>query len=334
MLVIIGLVVLLIKVREQQLIREKRNLEHMVKLRTRTIEKQKDELMRQRDELAQRNEEILQQKEEIEAQRDEIEIQRNHIFKQNEDITKSIQYALRIQTAVMPSDEVISSLLSDYFLLFRPRDIVSGDFYWLNQRDGKAIVVVADCTGHGVPGAFMSMLGVSFLNEIVSGGRATQPYAILNELRALIKTTLSQTGKEGENRDGMDVAVCVIDFKKMQLQYAGAYNPMYMIRDGELIDNKPDKMPVGIHLGEKESFTNHDVKIRKGDLIYLFSDGYVDQFGGGDGRKFMTKNFKRLLLEVSGLPMDEQKKKLEQRLDEWKGDEPQVDDTIVMGIKI
>jgi len=287
----------------------------------------------QRDELAKTNEEIMQQKEEIEAQRDEIEAQRDHIFKQNEDITQSIEYAKRIQTAVMPKKNEIDAILPEHFVLFKPRDIVSGDFYWMGKKSNKIIVAAADCTGHGVPGAFMSMLGISFLNEIVNGDNETKPSLILNRLRYLIKSTLSQTGKEGESKDGMDIALCVIDLESKSLEYAGAYNPLYLIRNGELIETKADKMPVGIHLAEKDSFTNSFLSFEKGDCIYLFSDGYVSQFGGEYGRKYMAKPFKKMLAIISEKPMETQCEMLEQEFEEWRGFNPQVDDILVIGIR-
>ncbi len=330
--IVLGLIQV-VKYRERQLQREKQILEEKVRERTKTIEEQKEVLAEQNVALAKQNEEILQQKEEIEAQRDEIEAQRDHIVKQNEEITKSIEYAKRIQTAVMPSKEFIDNILPEYFILFKPRDIVSGDFFWMEKKDGKIIVVAADCTGHGVPGAFMSMLGVSFLNEIIAETKGTQANMILNKLRDLIKSTLSQTGKEGESKDGMDIALCVIDFETKKLEFAGAYNPLYLIRNGELIETKADKMPVGIHLIEKDSFSNNIIDFKTGDSIYLFSDGYISQFGGDDGRKYMAKPFKTFLTSIADKPMEKQKQLLEQNLEEWQGYHPQVDDILVIGIK-
>ncbi|MBN2520092.1 MAG: SpoIIE family protein phosphatase [Bacteroidales bacterium] len=326
-IILITLVVIIIKLRERKLQRDKRILEQKVRERTATIQKQKDEL-------AKRNEEILQQKEEIEAQRDEITEQRDKIVKQNEEITDSIQYAKRIQNAVLPSVDMMDNLLPDYFVLFKPRDIVSGDFFWMNEKDGKVIVVAADCTGHGVPGAFMSMLGVSFLNEIVNKGKITQANKILNQLRAYVKNTLSQTGKDDEAKDGMDVALCVFDFKTSTLQYAGAYNPLYLIRGGEIYETKADKMPIGIYHAEKESFTNHEIKIKKGDTFYIFSDGFIDQFGGDSGRKFMAKPFKKLLAEIQTSSMEEQKFILNETIETWRGGYKQIDDIIIFGIRI
>ncbi len=326
--------VLIVKIRERTLRKEKEVLEKKVKERTKTIEKQKEVLKKQRDDLEIYNKEILLQKEEIETQRDEIEKQRDQIFKQNDEITQSINYARKIQTAVMPSNEIVNSLLNDYFIMFRPRDIVSGDFYWITEHNNRVVVVAADCTGHGVPGAFMSMMGVSFLNDIVNVDGQTQPDIILNSLREKIKSTLYQMGKDGETRDGMDISVCVFLKNTRTLMYSGAYNPLYLIRRGELIEYKANKMPVGVHPKEKEPFTLHNIKLESEDNLYILSDGYVSQFGGPDGRKFMAKPFKELLLKLYGKPMNEQKIILENTLDKWQAAYDQVDDILVIGIAV
>jgi serine phosphatase RsbU (regulator of sigma subunit) len=324
----------IIKVRERSLRREKEVLEQKVRERTKTIEEQKEILRQQRDDLEVYNKEILQQKAEIEAQRDEIEAQRDQIFKQNEEITQSIAYARRIQSAVMPSNEIIGEILPRYFILFRPRDIVSGDFYWIGQKDGLTIVVAADCTGHGVPGAFMSMMGVSFINDIVNVDGVVSPNLILENLRQKIITTLWQTGKEGESQDGMDMAVCVYSKDMRQVQFSGAYNPLYIIRSGELIEYKADKMPVGVHPKQDLVFSTHTIDLLPGDNLYIFSDGFVDQFGGPDGRKFMTKPFKQLLISLEGLPPAEQRNALEDALDKWQNAFDQVDDVLIIGIQV
>jgi len=301
--------------------------------RTKTIEEQRSVLEVQRDELVRTNEEIMQQKEEIEAQRDEIEAQRDHISKQNLEMTQSIEYAKRIQTAVMPKAEEIDAILPEHFILFKPRDIVSGDFYWMTEKNSKIIVAAADCTGHGVPGAFMSMLGISFLNEIVNVRDETKPNLILNHLRDSIKSTLSQTGKEGESKDGMDISLCTIDLKSRKIEFAGAYNPLYLIRNGELIETKADKMPVGIHMVEKDSFTYNELTFEKDDCIYMFSDGYVSQFGGDNGRTYKSVPFKKLLAIIAEKPMEKQYEMLDQEFEEWRGYNAQVDDILVIGIK-
>jgi len=263
-----------------------------------------------------------------------LEKQKEEIEKQKEEITDSIIYAKRIQTAVLPPSSWVEENLPEHFILFRPRDIVSGDYYWMNKVDNKIIVAAADCTGHGVPGAFMSMLGVSFLNEIVNKNNIVQPNIILNQLRSQVKHTLDQTGKEGEAKDGMDIALCVIDFDNMILQYAGAYNSLYLFRKGELIEIKADRMPIGIHIREKESFTNNEMALEKGDTLYIFSDGYADQFGGEKGGKFKTKNFKKLLADIQPKTMKEQHTILDKNIDDWRGDIEQIDDILVLGIRV
>jgi len=253
---------------------------------------------------------------------------------QKRQITDSIEYASRIQTAILPPVDYISTVIPDHFILYKPRDIVSGDFYWITHKEGKTIVAVVDCTGHGVPGAFMSMLGFAFLNEIVNKERELKANEILNLLRDSVKKSLHQTGKEDEAKDGMDIALCIIDTKERKLQYAGAYNPLYLIRNEDFISLKADRMPIGIHVIEKESFTNHEIDIQKEDIIYIFTDGYIDQFGGPKSSKFKISTFKKLLVSIQDKKMSEQKKILESEFNNWKGNKEQIDDVLVMGIKL
>ncbi len=305
--------IIISKIRERKHIRDKQILEKKVK--ERTIEIQEKAI-------------------EIEAQRDEITIQRDEILRQKEEITDSINYASRIQNAILPLQDHFARAFSDHFILFKPRDIVSGDFYWIAEDKDKLFFTAADCTGHGVPGAFMSMLGIASLNEIFGNeNNHLTANRILELLREKIKFSLHQTGKEGENKDGMDMALCIFHKKKNILEYAGAYNPLYLIRDGELIEYKADRMPIGIYHVEKEHFTNHEIAIKKDDLFYIFSDGFADQFGGPAQTKFKSANMKKLLLEISNKPMDEQKYILEERFNKWKGDLDQIDDIIFIGIK-
>ncbi len=260
--------------------------------------------------------------------------QRDLISVRNDKINNSIKYASRIQKAVMPTQEYMNKVLPDFFLLNKPRDIVSGDFYWVEQKDNKIILVAADSTGHGVPGAFMSMLGVSMLNEIVNKDALTGANAILNELREKIKASLKQTGDRNEQKDGFDMALCIIDIENKILEFAGAYNPLYLIRKGELIEIKADKMPVGIHIKEKDSFTVHETVLQTNDHIYMFSDGFADQTGGVKKQKFMTKNFKSLLLDIHTNSLTEQKQILSDTFTNWKGDYEQTDDVLIFGLKI
>ena len=263
----------------------------------------------------------------------EIREQRDQIAEQKQAITDSIQYAKRIQTAVLPPGELIEKVLPEHFILFKPRDIVSGDFYWLKQIDKYVVFTAADCTGHGVPGAFMSMLGVALLNEIVRRKEITRANQILEELRNQIKAALRQSGKAGEAKDGMDMALCILDLEEMKLQFAGAYNPLYLIRGDELIETKADKMPVAIYL-KMDNFTTHKIQVQKGDCLYLFSDGYADQFGGEKGKKFKSKAFKALLLSIQDKSMEEQRLAIDEAFENWRGDLEQVDDVCVIGVRI
>ncbi|NOQ23806.1 MAG: SpoIIE family protein phosphatase [Bacteroidales bacterium] len=296
----------------------------IVKVYTRRLEQEKIRL-----------EQIVKERtEEVVKQKDELEIQRDEIADKNRSITDSIEYASRIQKAILPSNEFAKEILPEHFILFRPRDIVSGDFYWMTKKDNLIVIIAADCTGHGVPGAFMSMLGVSFLNEIVNRHEVTSASVILNSLRKDIKKTLGQEGKEGEAKDGMDIALCIVDLEKMKMQYAGAYNPLYLFRNNEFIEVKADRMPIGIWVKEKESFTNNEIDLQKGDVFYIFSDGYQDQFGGEDGQKFKTKNYKKFLLDIHQKPMAEQREILDTRIDEWRGKWEQIDDIIIVGVRV
>lgn len=286
--------------------------------------------------------EILHQKEEIESQRDEIQKQRDLANSQTKKLTDSIFYAKRIQSAVLPPDDLMQRLLPEYFVLFMPRDIVSGDFYWLTQKGNNIIFAVADCTGHGVPGGFMSMLGISFLNEIVNKSVFLQANEILNQLRENIIKSLHQTGRERESKDGMDIALCIIDVENQKMQYAGAYNPLFIVRktgdnSTKLIRIKADKMPIGIYYRNTRSFTNHEIELQNNDSIYIFSDGYIDQFGGDKGRKFLSSRFKKMLsnAEFNKLHLNEQKQKLSDTLAEWKQNRyDQVDDILILGMRM
>jgi serine phosphatase RsbU (regulator of sigma subunit)/CheY-like chemotaxis protein len=283
---------------------------------------------------------LEEQNEQIKLQKSEIESQRDLANQQKKDITDSIEYAKRIQNALLPPLNFIKRNLPEHFILFKPRDIVSGDFYWMMNKDGKIIIAAADCTGHGVPGAFMSMLGTAFLNEIVTKIvenkhiYSLQANEILNQLRTYIIDSLHQTGAVNESKDGIDIAICIIDSEKQKLQYAGAHNPLYLIRNKKLEVIKGDRMPVGIHKNAVESFKNHEFDIKENDLIYLFSDGYYDQIGGPRHRKFMSRNFQNLLFDIHEKPMNEQKEILKKTIEDWQGDYIQLDDILVIGIKL
>jgi serine phosphatase RsbU (regulator of sigma subunit) len=269
---------------------------------------------------------------EVVRQKEEIEIKNKHI-------TDSIRYAKRIQNAILPPDNYVKQLLPSSFILYRPKDIVSGDFYWMAKKNNLVIYAAVDCTGHGVPGAFMSIVGNNQLNYAIDVKKARQASEILDSLNEGVVETLREKGNEKVGlsgvKDGMDLALCIIDYKNMKLQFAGANNPLCLIRNNELIQIKGDKMAIGGNFDDElPKFTNHEIDIQKGDVLYTFSDGYPDQFGGGDGRKFMVKKFRELLLEIHQNPIEEQERILEEHLDEWRGKEEQVDDIIVIGVKI
>ncbi|MBU0765634.1 MAG: tetratricopeptide repeat protein, partial [Bacteroidetes bacterium] len=318
-------------------------------------------LAEQNDKILQKNEEVSAQKEEIESQRDEITAQRDLVVEQkqvveqqNLEITSSITYALRIQTALLPTDEYLDEILGEHFIFFRPKDVVSGDFYWAttvattNSRYAQPcvstilVVAVADCTGHGVPGAFMSMLGISFLNEIVRKDEITDAAQILSRLRESVIENLRQKGAEFISmKDGMDISLAVLNREKNHGQWAGANNPLWLIKNTDIVETngrsslhngnltintdysprhlieiKPDKMPVAIH-PNMSSFTNHELTLQPGDRLYMCTDGFADQFGGNEGKKFKYGQFRKLLLESSRISMQDQGKKMESELDKW-----------------
>jgi len=214
-----------------------------------------------------------------------------------------------------------------------PRELVSGNFYYCTRKDDLIIVAAGDCTGHGVPGALLSIMGISFLNEILSARGPHRPASILNLLRERVMNALHQRGEELENKDAMDMALLVYNTETKELQYAGANNPLYHIRKGILTEIKADKMPVGINAIEEESFNNHSLQLKPGDIVYIFSDGYADQFGGPLNKKFKYGPMKELLMQISDRSMEDQKKELERTIVSWKGDESQIDDILFFGIK-
>lgn len=263
----------------------------------------------------------------------EKDLSREKLLEQRRELMASLKYASFIQKAILPDKRYLQNTLSDYFLLFRPRELVSGDFYYCTRKDELIIVAAGDCTGHGVPGALMSIMGVSFLNEILSARGSYKPATILNLLRERVMNALHQRGEELENKDAMDMALVVYNKKSHELQYAGANNPLYHIRKKVLTEIKADKMPVGINAIEEESFTNHSLQLKQGDVVYLFSDGYADQFGGPQDKKFKYGPMKELLMHISEEKMEDQKRILEQTIMSWKGDRPQIDDILFFGIK-
>ena len=286
----------------------------------RAIEKQKIEIEKRNHKIKKQHEDVLRQK--------------DIISKKNEEITADLRYSQRIQEAILPGEDFIREILPQHFIVNIPKNIVSGDFYWLERTNNKVILAVADCTGHGVSGALMHMMGIIFLNEIVKKKEIKEPSEIMGELRNYIMSSLHQTGKFGETQDGMDLSMCMIDFDTYKLKFVGANNPLYIIHKNNLKEIKGDRMPVGINVNYDKSFTTHEVELEKGDSVYMFTDGYADQFGGGTGKKFRYKYFKELLISVSGSSMQEQKEIVEQTFYKWKGEQEQIDDVLVMGVKI
>jgi serine phosphatase RsbU (regulator of sigma subunit) len=262
-----------------------------------------------------------------------LEKQKKQLEKSSEQIHSSLVYASRIQSAILPALDIENHLFLKNFILFKPRDLVSGDFYWFKNFGRVSVIAAADCTGHGVPGSIMSMLGISVLNEIVNRRNLTMPGQILNELRASIKNSLKQNGERGQSQDGMDIAFCSINIETKTLYYAGANNPLWLFRNDELIEFKPDRQPVGIFFNEKP-FNDYTIQLQEKDVFYIFSDGFHSQFGGNGLIKYKSKRFKEFLFENYRKPMDQQKSILENEFDTWKGEHQQTDDVLVIGLKL
>jgi serine phosphatase RsbU (regulator of sigma subunit)/HAMP domain-containing protein len=295
-------------------------------------------LLKMRDDLAEnerslerkvmeRTEEVVRQKSEIENKNEELEI----LYKQ---VTDSIHYAKRIQEAILPPSALIDQILPNSFVLFKPKDIVSGDFYWIEKKNGLTYFAAVDCTGHGVPGAFMSLVGHNILKDIISNTNVIKPSEILDKLREGVINTLHVSNSGTQSKDGMDITLCCINFDTLELQYAAAYNPLCIVRDGELIIYNANKFPIGAFIGEKENFDNITIQLQKNDQLYIYSDGYADQFGGPNGKKFMVGNFRKLLVQLANKPITEQMGFLKTTLDNWQGDLEQVDDVLIIGLKV
>jgi ligand-binding sensor domain-containing protein/serine phosphatase RsbU (regulator of sigma subunit) len=291
--IIMASIIAYIKVRERSLVEEKKNLEKKVHERTQALSVANDELSMR-----------------------------------NRDITDSITYAKRIQFAILPPDIPYDNT----FILFKPKDIVSGDFYWMNTAGGKEFLAAVDCTGHGVPGAFMSFIGFTSLNKIIIEQGIYKPSAVLNRLNEEVAINLHQKGEAIVN-DGMDIALICYSPDNGMLEYAGAFNPLIIVRKGELIEIKADRFAIGRSIGQVKPFTNHEIQLEKGDALYIYSDGYADQFGGPEGKKFKTAALKELLINISEFDADSQQKILESALEDWKGGQEQIDDVLVVGRK-
>jgi ligand-binding sensor domain-containing protein/serine phosphatase RsbU (regulator of sigma subunit) len=272
------------------------------------------------------NTQITRQKEEISSQKDIIE-------HKNRDITDSINYAKTLQEAVLPPQQVFKKFLKDTFIIYMPKDIVSGDFYWIEKRGDNVMLSVADCTGHGVPGAFMSIIGHNGLNQAVNEHRLLKPSIILNYLNLSVNETLHKAAEGASVRDGMDMVLCNFNTKTLELEYSGAHNPLFIISKGELIELKADRMAIGQFTDEPKSFTNHTHQLQPGDTFYMFSDGIVDQFGGEKGKKFKKAQLRELLQTLGHLPMEEQKTRILAHYKQWMGNHEQVDDMCIIGVK-
>lgn len=282
-----------------------------------------------------RTAQVVAQKEEIETQRDELEKHRDQLAEQQKHIMDSITYAKRLQNAILPTPAYIKELFPENFIVFHPKDVVSGDIYWFNQINGKRYFSAIDCTGHGVPGAMVSMVGHNWLEYAVKDLKLERPVDILGALNDGVTSTFKETDDDGAVKDGMDLALCCVDYKTMKLEFAGAYNPAIIVRNGEIFQLKGDKCPIGAFSRRAAAgYTHQEMDIQKGDMVYVFSDGYADQFGGDDGRKFLIANFKKLLIDVHALPVEQQKHQLEQTFFEWMKYENQLDDILVVGIRI
>lgn len=278
--------------------------------------------------VTERTKEVVKQKEELQQKSAIIEIA-------YDDIKSSINYAKRIQESILPLKNEIKKSFPESFVLFKPRDIVSGDFYWFSKHENKNIIACVDCTGHGVPGAFMSMIGNTILNEIINEKGIETPSEILNLLHERVRQSLKQDLENAETRDGMDISLCVIDTLNNKIQYAGANRPLYIIRKNKLEEIKPNKMPIGgYQMEEDRRFLNHEISLNGGDTIYLTTDGYADQFGGERGKKFMVKRFHQLLMEIQDQTMEQQAETLRFAIEKWQGTLEQVDDILLIGIKV
>lgn len=299
------------------------------------IERKK--LEAEREKLAQRNKKLWDMSLAIEKDKERIQMLKNQIEAKHLEVTDSIRYARGIQNALLPREDILKSMLSDYFLLWKPRDIVSGDFYWMKKQGDLLLFAVCDCTGHGVPGAFMSMLGMAFLNDInADADNNIKPSDILEQLRRKVITSLKQSAAGTlEPKDGMDMALCILDTKALTLKFAGANNPMYIVSNGALTEYKGVKNPIGFYPMEKK-FETTEIPVKKGDYIYMFSDGFPDQFNAKTNKKVTYGRFKNLLVEINNETSDPetQKKRLDDFFESWRNGFVQMDDVLIGGFRI
>ncbi len=318
---------------------EKNEAMQIVRDKSKEVHQQNEEIHQQNEELVSMTDQLQAKNILVEEQNTALTEQKHVIEMAHKKITSSITYAERIQKAILPQPQRISSMFPEAFVFFRPRDVVSGDFYWCafvrdKQGNKKVIFATGDCTGHGVPGAFMSMAGANLLAQIVNDRKIANPAFILDLLHAGIRNLLQQD--ENENRDGMDISISVVNWNDKILEYSGAKRPLYYVQNGEMHQIKGDVYPVGGFLrGVNRKFTTHQVSFAESSLMaYTFSDGYPDQIGGREVRKFMTKHFRKMLLEISNKSMRVQKQHLGITLDKWKGEHKQLDDILVVGMRL
>jgi serine phosphatase RsbU (regulator of sigma subunit) len=262
-----------------------------------------------------------------------IELQKSLLETKDKDITDSLIYAQRIQEALLPSEDYFRKHFSDSFIFFKPKTIVSGDFYWIGEKNEKIFIVAADCTGHGVPGALMSMIGIEIIEKTLNVDNILIPSEVLSVMNKDLEKTFSREKNIGTIiRDGMDIGLCVIDKKRRKLEYAGAFMPIYLVRDGSLTEISADKIIIGMN-PERIAYKDHVIDLLDGDIFYMFSDGYVDQFGGQENKKFMYRRFRHLLLTIHNFPVCDQKAILDENIRTWMGNNEQVDDIMVIGFR-
>jgi serine phosphatase RsbU (regulator of sigma subunit) len=294
-------------------------------------------LLKMRDELGQRERvlemKVLERTEEVVRQKEEVERQSRKVVELYNNVTDSIRYAKRLQESILPPDRRIKELLPESFVYYRPKDIVSGDFYWVDRVGSKVLFSAVDCTGHGVPGAFMSLIGYNGLNQVIKERGRHKPSDVLIELNRIAYDALHKDREQYLVRDGMDMALCVFDPATLELEFAGANNPLYIVRAGQLMRFDPDKNAIGSMALEPGSFHDHVIQLEPNDMVYIFSDGYADQFGGPKGKKFMYRRFRELLVEISTLPAENQRKGLQEAFNHWRGAHEQVDDILVIGMR-
>lgn len=294
-------------------------------------------LLKMRDELGQRERvlemKVIERTEEVVRQKEEVERQSRKVVELYKNVTDSIRYAKRLQESILPPEKRIRELLPDSFVYYRPKDIVSGDFYWFEKVDDRIVFAAVDCTGHGVPGAFMSLIGHNGLNQAVKERGRSRPSEVLKDLNRIAFDALHKDRDQYLVRDGMDMALCSFDPQRMVLEYAGANCPLYLVRGKEVLQFAPDKSAIGSFDLNGQSFTDHRIKLQPGDMVYIFSDGYADQFGGEKGKKFLYRRFRELLLEISEQPVQRQRGMLQEAFNGWRGGHEQVDDILVIGMR-